>query len=168
VPSELPSDFFLKRDIDGRDFNGLLLSGTADFAFGTATETAPAPMVAGLGADVSLARTRCELIMKLTTSDIERQRFVLDQSALPEPCTRNRHHVVFLWIGGVDRGQLAVAGVLDEVGGLSFIDGHVAFDGKQAGHQLADQHDDDARVQEDNARAFPGQLEADRMSGQHV
>src|SRR5436305_270705 len=57
---------------------------------------------------------------------------------------------------------------IDVVNLLALCNGHPGFDGIQTGDQLADHHDDQASVDQQDAGALPGQLEADEMSGQEI
>jgi len=54
------------------------------------------------------------------------------------------------------------------VGGAADLDDHLALNRINPGDEFAEHHDDDARMDEDDAGAVPGQLEANRMGGEQI
>ena len=100
--------------------------------------------------------------------DVERQIFVLDDSGLAQDRIRHNDYVVRLRVRRINDGKLGIVVMHEKVRGLAFHNDHVSFDGEQARHQFAQHHDDQAGVNQQNARSFPRELESDRVGRQQV
>ncbi|MFO0937221.1 MAG: hypothetical protein U0798_11985 [Gemmataceae bacterium] len=83
---------------------------------------------------------------------------------------RKRHDraLVGTGVGHVNKGQFEVAGFLRVIHPIAFVDRHSLLDLHRPGDGFAREHEDHAAVDEQNAAAVPGELEADEVSRQQV
>jgi len=78
------------------------------------------------------------------------------------------NHEVVVGSAGIQDGEFAVAGVLRVAHGLAFAQPHCALSREQVGCELAEQKQNEARVDHQQTQFVPAQAEALHMSTDQV
>ena len=72
---------------------------------------------------------------------------------------------VVLWVTAVNKDKLVLAKALRVITAASFIDRHLTFNRQNVRHQLANQQQDEAGVNEEDPALRPRQLKASKVGG---